>query len=137
MIGDRPEAGFQMPDGQWLRGVSNGVNDTFQSVTALAGGGQAGATELSFNRAMSEIQTVVTANDSVALPYSAAGKRIKVYNSSANSANLYAKAGNNPLTGALDTINGATNPTAYAIGAKVAVEFFCPRDGIWAAIKSA
>jgi len=138
MVGREPRkgSGFQLQDSDWLRGVAGGQNRLFQSITAFAGGGQAAATVISPEAELVEIRTVATADDSVALPLAIAGMVKKVFNSSASSSNLYANPNTNRATSSTDTINGVANGTAYAIAAGVAVEFFCPRDGIWAAIKN-
>jgi hypothetical protein len=135
--------GVGQPDFFWLRGLAGGNNRFHQSVAAFAGGGQAGGTVIGATNAQGteaelvEIQTVVSANDSCQLPQAIKGKVLKVFNSSANSSNIYASPSVNKATGVTDTINGASNVTAYALAGGVSAEFFCPRDGIWAAIKSA
>lgn len=86
---------------------------------------------------MCRIGTVASGNDSVKLPFALKGAMVLVANAAANSANLYAKNGNNRATGIPDTINGVANGTAYAIATTVAVLFFCPADGVWFAIKTA
>jgi hypothetical protein len=138
-IGIRPSQGFALPDCEWLRQLSNGNNFTFQSgITAHAGGGQANALLLSGTLLIQEVDTVASGNDSVMLPFAAAGKAMVVFNKAAsNSMNLYANVGTNPLTASTDTINNSTNSTAYAITAGQAVLFVCAKNGAWAAIKSA
>lgn len=145
-VGRRPQAGqgVGQPDFVWLRGLAGGNNRFFQSVTAFAGGGQAngtpiGATQNNADQSeaqLVEIQVVATIADSCQLPAAVAGKVLDVFNSTANSANVFASPSINKATGALDTINALTNVTAYAIAAGVSVRFFSPRNGIWAALKS-
>lgn len=136
-VGREPQrnGGYALIDTEWVRGVAAGFNRLVQSIAALAGGGQAGATLPGFAELV-EIRTVATGGDSVMLPFAQAGRVIKMYNSSGNSANVFANPAVNKLTGVQDTINAAANANAYAIASHVAVEFFCPRDGIWAAIKT-
>lgn len=135
--------GVGMPDFNWLNGLAGGDNQYCQSVTARAGGGQATATPIGTPNAQGiqasliEIQVVATAGDSVQLPQAVKGKSMSVFNSTATSANAFASPNTNKATGALDTINGAANANAFAIAAGARVLFFCPRDGIWAAIVSA
>jgi len=62
-----------------------------QNVTALAGGGQTGATQL--NNGNNVVANVASANDSVVLPSDANGKTITVTNTSANSLNVYPSSG--------------------------------------------
>lgn len=145
MIGRAPQQGqgIGMPDFFWLNGLAGGNNRNAQSVTARAGGGAASATPIGTPNAQGieaqliEIRTVATADDSVQLPQAIAGKVLDVFNSSAASANTFANPNANKATGGTDTINGSTTATAYAIAAGVSVRFFCPRDGVWAANKSA
>lgn len=145
MIGRAPQPGqgIGMPDFFWLNGLAGGNNRWVQSVTAFAGGGQAGGTVIGapnaqgIEAALVEIRTVTTANDSCQLPQAIAGKTLLVFNSSANSANLYANPNTNKATGTKDVINAGVNTDAYAIAGGVSVAFLCPRDGIWAALKSA
>lgn len=145
MIGRAPQQGqgFGMPDFVWLNGLAGGNNHWFQSVTAFAGGGQAGGTPIGvanaqgIEAALVEIRTVATANDSAQLPQAVAGKILAVFNSSATSANVYANPNTNKATGTKDTINAGINTDAYAMAGGVSVLFFCPRDGVWAALKSA
>ena len=97
-------------------------------LTALAGGGQTGATKLSatFNR----ITTVATAADSVILPSAAPGLTITVKNAAAaNSTNVY------PAVG--DAINALAANAAYALAAGKAVQFTSYVAGIWDTILSA
>jgi len=145
MIGREPQQGqgVGMPDFVWLRGVAGGNNRFTQSVTAFAGGGQASATPIGVPNSQGveaelvELRTVASAGDSAQLPQAIAGKKMMVFNSSANSANIYANPNVNKATATTDTINGSSNVTAYALAAGKSVEFFCPRDGVWAAQLSA
>lgn len=145
MIGRAPQQGqgVGMPDFVWLNGVAGGNNRWTQSVTAFAGGGQAGGTIIGatnaqgIEAALIEIKTVAVANDSCQLPQAIAGKTLLVFNSSANSANVYANPNTNKATGTKDVINAGVNTDAYAVAGGVSVALFCPRDGIWAALKSA
>lgn len=145
MIGRPPQQGqgYGMPDFFWLQGLAGGNNRYVQSVVAFAGGGQPGGTPIGvpnnqgIEAAIAEIRTVVTAADSVQLPQAVNGKTLLVFNSSANSSNLYANPNVNKATGVTDTINGGANANAYAVAAGKSVLFFCPRDGIWAALLSA
>lgn len=145
MIGRAPQQGqgIGMPDFFWLNGLAGGNNRWTQSVTAFAGGGQANGTIIGapnsqgIEAALVEIRTVAVANDSCQLPQAVAGKTLLVFNSSANSANLYANPNTNKATGTKDVINAGVNTDAYAVAGGVSVALFCPRDGIWGALKSA
>lgn len=145
MQGRTPQQGqgVGMPDFSWLNGLAGGDNHYAQSVPAFAGGGQASATPIGtisaqgIQAALIEIRTVVTIGDSCQVPQAVNGKAMLVFNSSANSANIYANPNTNKATGTKDVINAGVNTDAYAIAGGVSVLFFCPRDGIWAALKSA
>ena len=138
MIGNKPENGERLIDGAYVKGVARGQNDGYASgIVAAAGGGQAAAVVLP-SEALIEVDTVATANDSVALPVSDAGMRAVIVNNTANSMNLYANPLANQKNGnALDTINGQANANAYAIGPGVSVMLVCPKAGSWFALKSA
>jgi hypothetical protein len=138
MPGTRPDRGFQLVDGEWLRQLANGNNLSFANgITALAGGTQAPALQLSANPFLIEVDTVATTADSVLLPFSAAGEMRAIFNNGANTLDIYANPNNNPLTGSPDVINKTTNPTAYLLTTGQAAIFFCAKNGVWAAVKSA
>lgn len=91
------------------------------NVTALAGGGQTGATPLT--AALNRVTTVATAGDSVMLPTAKAGLKIVVKNTSANSLNVF------PASG--DAINALSANAAYALATVKSAEFYCMVDGTW------
>lgn len=136
-VGIPADSGFALQDSPFVNGIAAGQNAASQVITAFAGGGQAGAKGISPNALLVEIGTVATAGDSVALPFAVKGTWMVVFNASANSANMYGRVPVNKLTGVIDTINGTAGSTAYAIAGGVSVLFFCPANGIWAALKSA
>lgn len=137
-IGTRPAAGFSLVDGQWLRELSNGNNDTFTSgIVAHAGGTQAAGVLLSNNFSLYEIDTVVSNNDSVVLPFAGAGARKMIFNNGASTLAIYANPNNNPLTGSADVINKTSNSSSYTITSGQTVLFWCAKNGIWAANKTA
>lgn len=106
-------------------GVANvrGANVNAQ-LTALAGGGQAGATQLL--NGLNEITTVVTNADSVQLPPAEAGARVYVMNAdAAQSVTVYGKEGRT------DTINGTAGATGVTQSAGLSAVYWCPRDGVW------
>lgn len=136
-VGIPADSGFALQDSPFVNGIAAGQNAASQVITAFAGGGQAGAKGISPAALLVEIGTVVTAADSVGLPFAVKGTWMLVFNASANSANIYGKVAINKLTGVIDTINGTAGSTAYALAGGVSALFFCPKDGIWAALKSA
>jgi len=89
--------------------------------TALAGGGQAGATLLTSQ--IAKVGTVATAGDSVLLPLSTPGHERIVVNATANSMNVF------PQTG--DTINALSANAAFAMAAGKTAHFYCPAAGQW------
>lgn len=96
-------------------------------LTALAGGGQTGATLLSLG--MNRFTTVATAGDSALLPTYAGGLVIMVVNATATSMNIF------PPTGG--TINALSANAAYALAAGKSVILFQALDGAWYANLSA
>lgn len=104
-----------------LTGTSTGNN------TALAGGGYAGAPTI--GSAFYEINTVASANDSVALPLAKSGLRVCVTNSGANSANVFPQPA--------DAINAGGAGAAVALAAAATAMFVCTKDGIWKRFVSA
>lgn len=132
--------GYQLQDCDYILGIAGGQNLECQDIIAKAGGGQALATPIGPNAFLVRIKTCVTNLDSAQLPQAIKGQAIMVYNSTAQTCNVYANPNTNKVTGVLDTINGAANANAITMAALVAAGtgylFFCPADGIWAAMKS-
>lgn len=133
-----PGEGFGLPDLLWLNGLAGGDNFYFANgVTALAGGGQAGATNIGQPNAQGifpafvEVDTVASAADSVALPFAVAGRMMFIRNAGANSMNVFAQASNNRATGAQDSINGGANGTGVAVAANHGAIAFCAKSGVW------
>lgn len=98
-----------------LASVSNGL-------TALASGGQTGATSL--DAALCRVTTVATAADSVVLPVAFAGRRIVVVNAAA--ANAMAVF---PALG--DVINALSANASISVAANKTIEFVCVVTGTW------
>jgi hypothetical protein len=96
-------------------------------ITALAGGGQVGATPLTTD--MNRITTVATIGDSVLLPAAIAGLNISVFNAGANSLNVF------PSTG--DAINALSANAAFAVASGKSAVFGCAKTGQWHSILSA
>ena len=104
-------------------------------LTALAGGGATGATQLL--PGLSEVDTVATAADSCLLPLALAGTSVAVYNATAStSLTVWPQASNpNNAAGAADTIiNLAGNTVTSLACAAATVQFFrCFKAGTWKA----
>ncbi len=90
-------------------------------LTALAGGGQTGATKLTGN--INRITTVATAADSCLLPAGTVGKKVSVYNATANSTTIYPQTGESIGTGAANA--------GFAVGAGKGCTFECVATGLW------
>lgn len=99
------------------------------ALTALAGGGQTGATQLVSGG--NKIAVCATIADSAQLPSALAGKICIVTNAGAQSCTIYGKSGRT------DTINATAGATGLALAAGVSALFFCPQDTFWYRILSA
>lgn len=131
-VGKAPVAGstYATQDGRWLLGLGNGLNRSFQNgVTAHSGGTKAAAFQLPANVAQFEIDTVAADNDSALLPAAKAGQTVMVFNAGAHTLNLYGRS--------TDTINLSATATAYSMTTGQCAIFFCCKDGIWGAVKTA
>jgi hypothetical protein len=91
------------------------------NITALAGGGQAGATLLT--NEINRVTTVATAGDSVLLPVSLPGLSVAVINAGANAMQVY---GNGS-----DTINGVAAAAGVSQMPSSATLYLCATAGAW------
>lgn len=117
--------GKQLVDGDVINDLANFVNyATVYGLTALAGGGRTGATQLvtGFNH----IATCATVADSCVLPVATAGNACYVSNAGAASAQIFALGS--------DTVNATAGSTGVALAANTAAWFVCPQDGKWTAV---
>jgi hypothetical protein len=103
------------------------LENTQDAMTALAGGGQTGATQITAQ--MSRFTTVATAADSGKLPPAIPGLQITVTNASAASMNLY------PFLG--DAINALGANAAFALATVKTAIFTCYVAGQWHSLLSA
>lgn len=126
--------GFELIDGKWAAYVAQGNNLSFQTIAALAGGAQPGATQISAQAALVNVATVASANDSVKLNFATAGRFLMLVNPTGNNARVWANNLNNKATGILDTINGVANGTPFVLTANKSALLFCPKAGIWGAV---
>lgn len=97
-------------------------------ITAAAGGGQAGAYQLTAT--ISRVATVATAADSVKLPPSEAAMVIHVVNGHASNSLQVFGAGT-------DTINDVATATGVAQAAGKSATYVCPVVGKWYRVFSA
>lgn len=105
-----------LPDGMFQSNISS-----TNTITALAGGGQTGATALTTN--WNRITTCATAADSVKLPLAAVGTEIYVTNVGAAYANVY------PYVG--DAIDALAANAAISVPVGATVRFLCTVAGTW------
>lgn len=128
-----PTVGLQ--DGQLLNQLSADLFSTSSGVTALAGGGQVGATPVF--PAFTEVDTVVTNNDSVMLPPALPGQTCVIYNATAQIMSVYGQVSNVSNAGAGDTIASASTtvqqPTATGVtqAASTMCMYVCMKLGQW------
>lgn len=101
-------------------------------ITALASGGQPGATMLT--QYINRVDTVANAGDSVQLPPAMSGMEIQVINNTTTSLNIF-PAANNPYTGASDTsatlASSTYNANAQALAGNGVAIFICAISGQW------
>lgn len=127
----RSAAGVRMGDMRGVQDCAAGLQkrDTNPSLTALASGLQAGATQLITG--LNEVLTVAGANDSVQLPPAIKGATVYVANPSGQTLTVFGKSGRT------DTINGTAGATGVTQATTVHAVYFCPRDTVWYRILSA
>lgn len=94
---------------------------TFEGLTALAGGGQTGAPVLS--NGINVFTTVATAGDSADLPANVLGKIITVVNTTVTSMNVFPSLG--------DTINALSANTALAVAGGATTQFIGATTTNW------
>lgn len=138
VVGIPPEFGFQMVDGQWLRGVAGGQNFSFQSgITAKAGGGQTACTNIPSSIYLNQVDTVASSNDSVCLPFALAGANLQLRNNGANQLAVFAQSGTNAATGSTDSINGTSNGSSYPLNTTTTMvtECFAAKNGAWSCVR--
>ena len=134
-VGTAPlfNTGYQLVDGQWLLGLASGSNYTVQyNIVAHAGGGQSACTPLPPGIAFYSVDTVVSNNDSVCLPFASAGTDIQIANNTAQTLGIYGLSANDPATGVADTINGTAGSSVYSSTTNQHnVECFVAKAGGW------
>lgn len=131
VTGTPPGTGPGLQDGQWLNGLAGGLNNNYQYGVTAAGTTQTTATQLPTGVLLIEIDTAA-ASTGVNLPPALQGNQFIVYNNGAQTVTVYPAVANNPVTGVQDTINNGTTLSG-GIASHTATEFFCAKNGIWAA----
>jgi hypothetical protein len=109
---------------------------TINSLTALAGGGQPGATQLAYGD--NEVDTTASNNDSVQLPLALVGATCNIYNGGASTLAIYANAATNSNNGAvLDQMVAVNTLTKTAAASSITLatahttSFICTTAGLW------
>jgi len=123
--------GYRLIDGNDLLTLVNDIYSYQSGITALAGGGLSGAPIMINN--YSQIDTVATTNDSIALPPATPGLEVTVCNNGANTMAVFGSY--NPGNSATDTVlaAGSTGAGAASVtqaSGKVAI-YSCFKAGIW------
>lgn len=126
-IGNVPQPGFNLIDGDWLNALAGGHNMTYASGISAAGTNQATATQLPDRIAIISIDTV-GASTGANLPAAIQGTQLGVYNNTSTTVTIYPQTINNPLTSAQDTIN---NTTSVTIAGHTREDFACAKNGVW------
>lgn len=133
--------GLRLVDGGELLEMANQLFSTKAGLTALAGGGQAGATPLP--AAINEVAVVAADNDSAMLPLAVPGAWCFVINDGAHSLQVFGNPANPNNGGAGDTIapynSVVQNATAVGV-AQVTVKaalYVCFTAGKWKQFLSA
>lgn len=122
------QPGFRSLNGEGInRAIAEPQWSQAAGFAALAGGGQAGATQL--YGTIAEVGTVASAGDSVMLPASGTGKPIIVVNGTATSMQVFGQGS--------DTINGVAFGTGVAQAAGKSALYISPASGIWFRLLSA
>lgn len=128
-----PTVGLQ--DGQLLNQLVGDILSASSGIVALAGGGQVGATPVF--PAFTEVDTVVTNNDSVMLPPALPGQTCIIYNATAQILTVFGQVSNASNAGAGDTIASASStaqqPTATGVtqAATLMAIYVCMKLGQW------
>jgi hypothetical protein len=111
--------------------ISNGLLNYQDAITALAGGGAAGAPTLALG--VNRLTVVATAADSVMLPPSgtSSGGSVVIVNQGVASTQVFANTVSSLATGVLDTINGTAGATGVAVANGKTAIFWTTAAGAW------
>lgn len=111
--------------------IARGLRNYQDAITALAGGGAAGAPLLALG--VNKVTVVASGADSVMLPpsWTALGGSVIIVNNGASSLQVFANPVSSLPSGVLDTINGTAGATGVAVAnAKTAI-FWATAAGAW------
>jgi|SRR6185312_103943 len=122
--------GPHLVSGQSLNeAVGNGLRNSRDAITALAGGGATGAPLLAYG--INHVTVTASAADSVMLPPSLPGAIVMVTNNGAQSLQVFANTVSSLSSGILDTINGTAGATGVAVAAATTAMLMCSAYGAW------
>jgi hypothetical protein len=127
----RVAPGVRLGDIRSLQDAIAGLNniDSENGLTALAGGGQDGATQLI--NGLNTVAVCATNADSVQLPPAIEGSVVFVSNAGAADLTVFGKEGRP------DTINGTAGATGVSQADPLSAVYFCPEDTKWFRVLSA
>ena len=127
------QPGEHLVDGQTIR-QALAPQQANPQLTALAGGGAAGATQL--GQGINNVAVCASTGDSLLLPVALQGMMVIVINNGAQSAYVYPAQSNpqNALSAA-DTIVpiGGSTASDSVVAANAIASFFCYKPGYWKA----
>lgn len=114
--------GKRLLDGDAINDLANLINfASTYSLTALAGGGRPGATQL--NNGLNQVTTVASGADSVVLPSAVKGSLVYVINDGASAMQVFALGS--------DTIDGTAGATGVSQAAGASSWYVCPKNAVW------
>ena len=121
------QPGLALQDGNALQQLVNQEFGVLAGIVALAGGGQAGATQL--NAAFNIVETVATASDSVMLPPANVGASCYVYNATAATLAIFGQVGDTIATSQSNTQQATA--TGITQATTLTALYICFKAGQW------
>ena len=122
------ESGPRLIDGDLLnRALGYGIESWASGITAKAAGTVVNSPLLTEN--ISQVDTVVTGGDGVAIPAALPGDYIWIINNSANAIQVFAQGGS--------TINGTAGATGLSQAGNKVAGYVCAKAGAWFRLLSA
>lgn len=132
LVGIVPHSGPQLIDGDYVVGLAQGNNFTYQSGITALGTTAANATALNPNTYMIEIDTAASGTG-VLLPFAIASDVLLLRNNGANNVVIYAQTATNSATGSVDTVNGGASITLNAGKSTIC---FAAKNGVYSCLGS-
>lgn len=125
--------GPKLITGAQLSLLANTTCSAQANIVAIAGGGLSASTPV-LNATFNSIDTVASANDSVALPAAIPGKFVTIANMGAQTLAVFAQTSNASNSGVADKIILQTSTAQIASTTQVSgvkADYFCAKIGIW------